>query len=144
MGRPSSSLSSKTWRDAPQWESVERFVENVRPLNPRLVLLFGSLAKGDFTQHSDADVLVVLEQPVDWETVYRCSDGVVQPVVVTWEEAIARIEEGEPFFHEILTEGEVLIDRGGAFRQLRQRSAIAARKRGLERTPYGWRWREQR
>ncbi len=143
MGRPSSSLSGKTWRDAPQRDSVDRFLDKVRLLNPRLVLLFGSLATGDFTQYSDADVLVVLEQPVDWQTVYQWSDGVVQPVVVTWEEAVARVEEGEPFFHEILTEGKVLIDRGGAFRQLRQRSAIAARKRGLERTPYGWRWREQ-
>ncbi|MFN3761688.1 MAG: nucleotidyltransferase domain-containing protein, partial [Anaerolineae bacterium] len=87
---------------------MERFLEKVRQLDPLLVVLFGSLVTGDYTPSSDADVLVVLRQPVDWETVYACSDGIVQPVVTTWEELLAQLDSGEPFFHEVITEGTVL------------------------------------
>jgi len=62
---------------------VECFVEQVRRLDPLLVLIFGSVVTGEFTQYSDGDVLVAFGHPVEWETVYACSDGVVQPVVKT-------------------------------------------------------------
>jgi len=119
---------------------VERFIEKVRRLDPLLVLLFGSVATGEFTQYSDADVLVLFERPVDWETVYACSDGVVQPVVKTRDELAAQIAAGEPFFCEIVEEGQVLFDAGGVYAWL-CRSVAAARERwGLERTVDGWRW----
>ena len=41
-------------------------MERVQGLGPVLILLFGSVAKGEVTQHSDADVLVVVAEPVDW------------------------------------------------------------------------------
>ncbi|HUX75322.1 MAG TPA: nucleotidyltransferase domain-containing protein [Anaerolineae bacterium] len=119
---------------------MERFIEKVRRLDPLLVLLFGSVATGEFTQYSDADVLVLFERPVDWETVYACSDGVVQPVVKTRDELAAQIAAGEPFFCEIVEEGQVLFDAGGVYAWL-CRSVAAARERwGLERTVDGWRW----
>ncbi len=124
----------------PLWSSVECFVEQVRRLDPLLVLLFGSVATGEFTQYSDADVLVVFEHPVDWETVYACSDGIVQPVVKTRDELIAQIAAGAPFLCETVEEGRVLFDANGVYERL-CRHVIAARERwGLERTPDGWRW----
>jgi len=118
---------------------VERFLEKARRLDPLLVVLFGSLATGDYTSSSDADVLVALRQPVEWETVYACSDGIVQPVVVTWDELLAQLDSGEPFFHEILAEGVVLLD-SGVYEAVRRRASAAARRWGLERTPGGWKW----
>jgi len=38
------------------------FVATVRQLDPVAAVLFGSVARGDFTQHSDADVLVVFDR----------------------------------------------------------------------------------
>ncbi|MBC7225891.1 MAG: nucleotidyltransferase domain-containing protein [Thermoflexales bacterium] len=140
MDEKSSVSSSSTWLDAPQRASVERFLERVRQLDPLLVVLFGSLATGDYTSSSDADVLVVFREPVDWETVYACSDGVVQPVVTTWEELIAQLDAGEPFFHEVITGGTVLLDAEGVGDVLRRRAADAARKLNLERTLSGWKW----
>ena len=55
MAQKSSNSSRATWRDYPHWSSVERFVEQVRRLDPLLVLLFGSVTTGEFTQYSDAD-----------------------------------------------------------------------------------------
>jgi len=119
---------------------VERFVEKVRRLDPLLVLLFGSVATGEFTQYSDADVLVLFERPVDWETAYACSDGIVQPVVKTRDELAAQIAAGEPFFCEIVEEGQVLFDAGSVYARLRRHVAAARERWGLERTVDGWRW----
>ncbi|RME36384.1 MAG: hypothetical protein D6793_05845 [Thermoflexia bacterium] len=139
MDGKSSASSSSTLPDVPQRASVERFLEKARRLDPLLVVLFGSLATGDYTSSSDADVLVALRQPVEWETVYACSDGIVQPVVVTWDELLAQLDSGEPFFHEILAEGVVLLD-SGVYEAVRRRASAAARRWGLERTPGGWKW----
>ena len=140
MAQRSSNSLRATWRDYPHRSSVERFVEKVRQLDPLLVLLFGSVATGEFTQYSDADVLVVCERPADWETVYACSDGVVQPVVKTRDELAAQIAAGEPFFCEIVEEGQVLFDAGGVYVWLCRRVAAARERWGLERTVDGWRW----
>ena len=50
----------------PHFELIERFMDRVQGLGPVLILLFGSVAKGEVTQHSDGDVLVVVAEPVDW------------------------------------------------------------------------------
>ena len=41
---------------------VERIVDGFDPIR---VTLFGSRARGDFTRHSDVDLLVVLDGPID-------------------------------------------------------------------------------
>ena len=140
MAQRSSNSSNVTWRDYPHRSSVKRFVEEVRRLDPLLVLLFGSLISGEFTQYSDADVLAVFEYPVDWETVYACSDGIVQPIVKTRDELAAQIGAGEPFFCEIVEQGQVLLDAGGIHEWLRRQVAVARDRWGLERTSGGWRW----
>lgn len=140
MAQKSSNLSKATWGDYPHWSSVEHFVEQVRRLDPLLVLLFGSVTTGEFTQYSDADVLVVFEHPVDWETVYACSDGIVQPVVKTKDELTAQIIFGEPFFCEIAEDGQVLFDADGVYERLQRHVAAARERWGLERTADGWRW----
>ncbi len=140
MAPPSSNSSKATWRDYPRWPSIERFVERAKRLDPLLVLLFGSVVTGDFTQYSDADVLVVLKHPIAWETVYACSDGIVQPLVKTEDELTAQIAAGEPFFCEIIEQGQVLFDIGGVYERLRRRVTAARRQWGLEQTPSGWRW----
>jgi hypothetical protein len=119
---------------------VEHFVEQVRRLDPLLVVLFGSVATGEFTQYSDADVLVIFEHPVEWEQVYACSDGIVQPMVKTWAELTGQIDTGEPFFCEIVEEGQPLFDIGGLYGSLRSHVTAARERWKLERTPVGWRW----
>ena len=41
---------------------VERIVDGFDPIR---VTLFGSRARGDFTRHSDVDLLVVVDGPID-------------------------------------------------------------------------------
>jgi len=139
----SSRVASRTRqqsRNYPHWPSVERFVAQVRQLRPLLVLLFGSAATGEFTQHSDADVLVVFQQPVAWESVYACSDGIVQPIIKTWDEVEAKVRSGEPFYCEIVEDAAMLFDSGGVYEQLKRLAATSRQNWGLERTSSGWRW----
>mgnify|MGYP005844811163 CR=1 FL=1 len=139
---PSDSLTwlRQKYHRYPHWNSVERFLSGVLELNPLLVLLFGSLAKGDFTQLSDADVLVLFEGPVDWTTVYGKGDGLVQPVVKELKGFEGGLAEGNTFYHEILEDGIVLYEREGVYQNLK---AVADRARvelKLKRLKGGWRW----
>ncbi len=96
----SSALSNRIPHDYPHRRSVENLVEQVRALNPDLVLLFGTSAQGEFTQYSDADLLLVFDEPTDWPDAYRYSDGRVQPPVKTRQEIQEHLEQGEPFWCE--------------------------------------------
>lgn len=140
MPKGSSGLSKKTYLDYPHWPSVQKFVTGVSSLHPRLVLLFGSVAKGNFTQHSDADVLVIFDRAVDWLEVYQHSDGLVEPIVKSWEEVKAALQRGEPLVVEIIEDGVVLWDSGGLYQRLVALAEEAKRKWGLVRVKGGWRW----
>ncbi|PYJ68670.1 MAG: hypothetical protein DME76_11545 [Verrucomicrobia bacterium] len=48
----------------PHVDELQQFVESVSRLHPLAVILFGSLATGEFTQHSDADVAVIFATPL--------------------------------------------------------------------------------
>lgn len=125
----------------PHWDELEGFIAGVsQELEPLAITLFGSLVKGDFTQHSDIDVLVVLPQEVPWVEVYRFSQGIVQPLVKTERELLEQIRQCNTFLIEVVKEGLVLygdeefLDRlEGALRETEQ-------KFSLKRIPGGWRF----
>jgi len=105
-----------------------------------LVILFGSVATGDFTQKSDADVLVVFNEPTEWLKVYAHSDGWVQPVVKTLAEVSDLLMTATPFFCQITEDGIVLRDRDGSYDYLRDLVKEAKTRHGLVRSAEGWQW----
>ncbi|MFN3477132.1 MAG: hypothetical protein ACK4Z6_06210 [Candidatus Methylomirabilales bacterium] len=100
-------------------------MEGVKALKPKLVLLFGSVAKGDF----------------DWLEVYRFSQGMVHPLVKTLSEVETRIRGGDTFFIEIIKDGVVLFEEEGTSRGLLGLAEEAERRYGLVRTERGWKWK---
>ncbi len=138
-GDSSNSLRS-TYRDYPHIASIESFLAGIEPLQPALVILFGSVATGDFTQKSDADVLVVFDEPVEWQEVYAHSDGWVQPVVKTLAEVSDLLMAATPFFCQIIEDGVVLRDRDGLYNHLRDLAEEAKSRQGLVRSAEGWHW----
>ena len=123
----------------PAFAEVEEFVRRVAVRKPLLVLLFGSLATGRFTQHSDADVLVIFDRSVDWMRVYECSGGRVQPLVREVDEALREIELGNTLLIKAVEDGIPLVDRAGVYERLRCACGEAKRRLGLVRTCTGWR-----
>ncbi|NOT01307.1 MAG: nucleotidyltransferase domain-containing protein [Phycisphaerales bacterium] len=87
-----------------------------RHFRPLRVILFGSYARGDVTEDSDVDLLVVL--PFTGKSVYQSVKIRMQlepafPVdilVRTPEHVQQRLEMGDPFMKEVLREGRVLYE----------------------------------
>ena len=140
MLKPSSSSSKKTYLDYPHLPEVHDYVDYVRGLGALLVVLFGSVARGEFRAESDADVLVLVAKPMEWKQVYQRTHGIVQPIIKTVEEYLAQIQEGEPFFVEMIEDGILLYDSDGWHRRLIAEVELAKAKWGLVRTAFGWQW----
>jgi hypothetical protein len=121
------------------WGEVARFVADVETYSPLLVLLFGSLAREEYTQESDADVLVIFATPMDWQVVYGLSTGVVQPLVKELQEVLEKLHEGNTFFIEAFEDGVPLVDREGTYTRLRCEAESSVARFGLMREPGGWR-----
>ncbi len=90
-----------------------------RALDPSLILLFGSCARGTATRKSDVDLLVVWESqdpPLEriGQLLEMLADGPrpVEAIAYTSQELDAR--RGSPFIRSILREGRVLYERGKA------------------------------
>ncbi len=113
-------------------------------LKPRTILLYGSLARGDFHQGSDADILVVSDNiphsPLDrWKLLDTLTPASLPAEVLAYtsKEFEAMIEERHPTALSVLEEGRVLNDNG--FYKEAQRKYQRVRKRtGLKRTERGW------
>ena len=140
MQNLSSISSSRTYLDYPHLREVQDYVDYVRGLGALLVVLFGSVARGEFRVDSDADVLVLTDKPTSWRQIYQRTHGIVQPVVKTAEEYIAQVREGEPFFVEMIEDGILLYDSDGWHRKLTEEVQSAKARCGLRRTEYGWQW----
>lgn len=78
-------------------------------LSVRAVVIFGSVARGDFNDTSDIDVLVVAEQLPARATDRLAALGeypsIVEPVVWTPDEWAARRRRGDPIVAEALDAG---------------------------------------
>lgn len=121
------------------------FVQRVQErLRPAAVILFGSLAKGTYYVHSDADVCVILDEPwVDWhggyERVAPCDEaGTVQPMVYGRDQFGAMVREINALALEICHDGWVLAGDATYVKQLEASVEQVQRAYGLERTSGGW------
>lgn len=133
-------MSRAAYRDYPHLAELTAFVEGVEALGPQVVLLFGSVATGEFTQRSDADVLVVFDRERDWLEVYQHSRGMVQPIVRTLSDVERLIRDGEPFYIQAFQEGVQLAGSEPTYERLRDLVEEAMSAHGLVRTERGWRW----
>jgi len=87
---------------------------------PDKVILFGSCGRGDFSEDSDIDLLIVKEtskRPLDrmrevYELVYSPDHYLaLDPLVYTPQELTQRLALGDFFIQEIMQEGRVLYER---------------------------------
>lgn len=106
-----------------RWPEVERelarVVERLRPLDPERVVLFGSHARGDFHEHSDIDLVVVMrtqrryiDRIGDVLTLLDCTDFDIEPHVYTPEEYENLKRSRNVLVEAAEREGKVLYERG--------------------------------
>jgi len=104
-----------------QTEIISRIVEKIKEgYNPQKIILFGSYARGNPTEDSDIDLLIIKETNkrrderfVDVKRIiYNPNIRVpVSPIVYTPKELKRRLDMGDDFVNEILKKGVVLYDR---------------------------------
>jgi hypothetical protein len=126
-------------------EAVGRFIERAgQELQPLALILFGSLAKGDYHQRSDADFCVILPEPPcspfeGYDLVVACDPtGVVQPVVYGPEQFQQMVRQANGLALEVMADGLFLAGDEAFRREIEQVAARTQRRLGIERTPTGW------
>ena len=95
-------------------DQLEKLVRAIKPFNPEKVILFGSMAREDYTAHSDIDVVVVM--PSDkgffdrtYEVMRHCDLNMpLDLLVYTPQEFQSMIEHENPFIRKVLQEGKNL------------------------------------
>jgi predicted nucleotidyltransferase len=90
----------------------------VTALHPERVILFGSYAYGTPSDHSDVDLLVILETDARPADRYLAVSRLIRPrpfpldiVVKTPDEITQALVKGDNFISEIVTQGRVLYAR---------------------------------
>lgn len=142
--------SLKALSDRPEIDTLRRFLKNV--LNQRrgeleFVVLFGSMARGDWSRGSDYDVFIglriddqkrLLDRMGDYDALI---DGNIEVFPYGQSEWKRMFEDRSAFFLEALHHGVVLFDRG-AFADMRALFQRWVEADLVKRSSHGWqiRW----
>lgn len=101
-------------------KEIKRIVSALQAYNPERIILFGSLARGDFNQDSDIDLLIIKDDSKKRTErickVYRLIRSpkrtiAVEPLVLTPREVKRAISEGSFLLEDILKEGKILYEK---------------------------------
>lgn len=94
---------------------LRRIADRLRErMDAERVLVFGSVARGEATAHSDIDLLVVAPGAEhQYRRMARAHDAIrdlgiglpLSPLVLSAEELERRLSRGDPFVRDILAEG---------------------------------------
>ena len=109
-------LLKKKLKRYPHLNELQTFINRIEKETLKFVLLYGSLAKGTYTQYSDIDVLCVYDREFNdlrerFLFSYKYSEGLVQPKNISYEEFKKGLMEGNPFLHSILQDGIIIFNK---------------------------------
>lgn len=98
-----------------QIERLKRRI--VKDYNPEKIILFGSLAKGDYHELSDIDMIVIKKtmkrflERIEDVLLLNDTEMHLECFVYTPEEFSTMIEEENPFIEEVLKSGVVIYEK---------------------------------
>ncbi|MBS7609790.1 nucleotidyltransferase domain-containing protein [Candidatus Bathyarchaeota archaeon] len=108
-------------RSGEVFEKIGAYVNKlIEALNPRMVILFGSFARGDINEGSDVDVLVIADFKEGFldriKSLMELNDfGIpVEPLGYTMEEFEAMRARDNRFIMEVLAKGRILYKAEGS------------------------------
>ena len=116
-----------------------------RGFKVRSVVIFGSYAKGDFTEESDVDLCVVAdnlpEEEIERRTLrkYYTTPG-VEVVAYSPDEFKRMLEKLNPVVLDIVDYGKALMD-DGFFKECREALDRLFKENRLTRVANTWRWK---
>lgn len=90
----------------------------VHKANPKLIIIFGSVARHEAKDDSGLDILVVFDEPVDEKKMYYDLSGLFiglnlsfDMVIMSYEDFTHYKDMTQSFTHEIVSTGEVVYSR---------------------------------
>jgi len=122
-------------------EIINDYVERIKGLDVRGILLFGSIARNDAKEQSDVDILVVasglpdIKERYGFITVkkpYRIED-----IWMTPDELIEMVDAKTGFVVDALLEGKILLD-DGTINDARSRLVDSLKKLKAKRLKHSW------
>jgi len=131
-------------RELPRFDSLKGFIDAILKLKGDRILsivLFGSMAKGNYTKYSDYDLLIIISQEElsFKDRLYEYStpsDGWVEPLVYTREEVESMLEGFHPLILDSIKDGVMIYDKGlwkrlkARFDEFIESGAIAPKEMG--------------
>jgi len=122
---------------------LKSFLEEVQPLVPKCVILFGSYARGDFTEGSDIDVCLIAENLPRDELARRCLTGLYSTPKIRaigfYPKEFLQYLMGLRFLaYDIVADGVPLYD-DGFFSEIKRVYSDCLREHGIVREEKGWR-----
>lgn len=146
MQKGSWDLLAPSFRHYAHTEAIDHFIKRATgELRLLALVLFGSLARGDYHQRSDADVCVVLAEPPNspfegYDRVVACDpSGVVQPVVFGADQFRQMVHQANGLALEVMADGVFLAGDPAFWREMEELAARTQQRLGIARTPTGWR-----
>jgi len=124
-------------------EAVRVFIEQARPLHPRVVILFGSYATGNFTDKSDIDLCLVADKMPKEELARRTLPDLRAPPrvrVIGFEaEEFLQYLRGLRFLaFDIVADGVIVYD-DGLYEKIQETYHETINSHGITRLRQGWR-----
>ena len=97
-------------------KSTDVIIEQLKKTKPQAIILFGSAARGEMTEDSDLDILMIKRTKKPFDDRMREARSMVRTdtpldiIVITPEEAKS-LPKKNSFFAQILKEGKLLYGR---------------------------------
>jgi len=123
-------------------EKLKEFIDQVKPFKPKLVMLYGSYGKGDYTEFSDIDVCVVAEKLPEDIFARRSLSGLykvknLKPIGYHPNEFLEELKKPNLFLYDVLTEGVAVYD-DGFLDEARRALEEESRKRRIVKSGEKW------
>jgi len=123
---------------------IEQFLSQISQLSPKCVILFGSYARGNFTEGSDIDLCVIAQRLSEDELKRRTLVGLydtskINAIGFYPQEFINFLKKRRCFVYDIISDGIVVYD-DGFFEKVKSVYEECIRKFRMIREANGWRW----
>ncbi len=122
-------------------EMINDYVEWIKELDVRGILLFGSVARNDAKEQSDVDILVVasglpdIKERYDFITIKKPSR--IEDIWMTPDELIEMVDAKTGFVVDALLEGKILLD-DGTVEDARARLKDSLKRLNTKKLKHGW------
>jgi predicted nucleotidyltransferase len=120
---------------------INDYVEGIKGLDVRGILLFGSVARNDAKEQSDVDILVVasglpdIKERYGFITVKKPSR--IKDIWMTPDELIEMVDAKTGFVVDALLEGRILLD-DGTIKDARARLKDSLKRLNAKKLKHGW------